>query len=67
MNENGTNLNEQVIAIFHADCLDGANDLKAMVIQEFSPKEVFINSFGAVIGTHVGAGAFAIFFINDNK
>lgn len=67
MNENGTNLNEQVIAICHADCLDSANELKEMIIQEFSPREVFINSFGAVIGTHVGAGAFAIFFINDHK
>ena len=67
MNENGTNLNEQVIAICHADCLDSANELKEMIIQEFSPREVFINSFGAVIGTHIGAGAFAIFFINDHK
>lgn len=65
--ENGTNLNEQVITICHADCIESANELKEMIIQEFSPKEVFINSFGAVIGTHVGAGAFAVFFINDNK
>jgi len=67
MRENGTNLSEQTITICQANCMDTALQLKQTIEKEFAPKEVYINSIGAVIGSHVGAGTLGLFFINDNK
>ena len=67
MHDKGTNLSNQTIAISQANCMDSALELKELIEKEFSPKEVYINTIGAVIGSHTGAGAFALFFVNENK
>ena len=64
MHERGESLDQQTIAISHADDEATALELKEIFIQEFNPKEVFINSIGAVIGSHTGPGTIAIFFSN---
>ncbi|XQY92773.1 DegV family protein [Metabacillus sp. HB246100] len=67
MKERGVNLQNQRIAISHGDDIDVANEMKALIEQEFSPKEVYIHYVGAVIGAHSGPGTLAIFFLNAEK
>lgn len=65
MKERGVNLENQTIAISHGDDEEAANEMKAMIQKAFSPKEVYVNLVGAVIGAHSGPGTLAIFFLND--
>ena len=65
MKERGANMEDQVIGISHADCVDTALEMKAMIEEEFHPKEVFISSIGSAVGSHTGAGTIAIFFLNQ--
>ncbi|APH05947.1 DegV family protein [Bacillus weihaiensis] len=67
MKERGVNLQNQRIAISHGDDIDVANEMKALIEQEFSPQEVYIHYVGAVIGAHSGPGTLAIFFLNAEK
>lgn len=64
MKERGINLNNQLVGISHADDEEAAIELKKMIEQEFGTKEFFINSIGATIGSHVGPGTLAVFFLN---
>lgn len=65
MKERGSQLDQQVIGISHADDLETAEEVKALIIEEFGPKEVYISSIGSVIGAHTGPGTIAIFFLNQ--
>ncbi|WP_066071049.1 DegV family protein [Neobacillus soli] len=65
MKERGANMENQVIGISHADTEETALEMRAMIEEEFHPKEVFISSIGAVIGSHTGAGTISIFFLNQ--
>jgi len=65
MNERGSNLQEQVIGISHADNEETALEVKAMMEEEFHPKGVYISSIGSAIGAHTGAGTISIFFLNQ--
>lgn len=65
MNERGSHLSDQVIGISHADDLASAEEMKALIVEEFHPQEVYISSIGASIGAHTGAGTIAIFFLNQ--
>ncbi len=67
MEERGTNLSEQTIGISHADAHETADELKDLFIDKFGCKSVYINSIGAAIGSHVGPGTLAIFFLNENR
>jgi DegV family protein with EDD domain len=64
MKERGANMEDQVIGISQADCEETTLELKAMIEEEFHPKEVFITSIGSAVGSHTGAGTIAIFFLN---
>ena len=65
--EKAINVEEQVIFICNADCLEDANDLKNMILQEVNPKEVIINNIGSVIGSHGGPGTLAAVFIGEKR
>jgi DegV family protein with EDD domain len=65
MKERGSNLNEQIIGISHADNEETTLLIKTMIENEFHPKEVFISSIGSAVGAHTGAGTIAIFFLNQ--
>ncbi|MFV2046992.1 DegV family protein [Metabacillus litoralis] len=65
MKERGLNLQNQTIAISHGDDEESANEIKALIQEEFQPKDIYINYVGAVIGAHSGPGTLAIFFLND--
>jgi DegV family protein with EDD domain len=64
MRERGTEMNEQVIGISHADTEETVLEVKAMIEEEFQPKEVYITSIGSAVGAHTGPGTIAIFFLN---
>ncbi|KZZ84609.1 DegV family protein [Bacillus sp. SJS] len=66
MKERGQGIDNQVIAISHGDDLETAEELKAMILEEFSPKEVFINMIGSAVGSHSGPGTIALFFLNKD-
>lgn len=65
--ERGVNIEEQVIFICHADCIEDAEELKNMIEKQCKVKKVIINSIGAVIGTHGGPGTLAAVFLGDHR
>jgi DegV family protein with EDD domain len=67
MHERGANLSDQTIAISHADDEATANEWKQAIQEEFGTQKFFINTIGATIGSHVGPGTLAVFFLNDTK
>ncbi len=64
MKERGNSLSEQVIAITHSDDLETAEEMKALIIENFHPKAVEIHQIGSVIAAHTGIGTIAVFFLN---
>ena len=55
------------IFICHADCLEDAQTLEAMLKEKYGTKHVFIYYIGAVIGAHTGPGTMAVFFLGDHR
>ncbi|WP_339251296.1 DegV family protein [Sporosarcina sp. FSL W8-0480] len=64
MEERGSELSEQTIAISHGDDEAAAKEVKAMIEEKFKPKNVEVHMIGSVIGSHAGPGTIAIFFLN---
>ena len=64
MAERGEQLSEQNIAISHADDESIALELKALVEELYSPKNVEIHMIGPTIGSHTGPGTIGIYFLN---
>ncbi|AZB42334.1 DegV family protein [Bacillus sp. FJAT-42376] len=64
MSERGEGLSSQVVGISHGDDLETAEELKQMVLEEFSPKEVMITMIGSAVGSHSGPGTIALYFLN---
>lgn len=67
MKERGKGFESQVVGISNADDEETAAEMKDMIIQELNPKDVVITSIGAAVGSHVGPGALAIFFLNKQQ
>ncbi|RDU35546.1 fatty acid-binding protein DegV [Neobacillus piezotolerans] len=65
MKERGNGLASQEIGISHADDRETAEEMKRLIVSEFSPRDVYITEIGAVIGAHTGPGTIAIFFLNE--
>lgn len=65
--QTGTLTPEDPIYICHGDCLEDAEYLKKLVLEQYGPREVFIGYTGAVIGSHSGPGTLAIFFLAQNR
>ena len=65
--EKGLDLNNQVLFIAHADCLEEAKELKEMILLEVNVKDIIINSIGTVIGTHGGPGTLAAIFLGKER
>ena len=64
--DDGIQIKDQTVLIGHADVLEIAEQLKEQLLAEGLVKEVRITNIGPVIGTHVGAGMFALTFIGEN-
>ncbi|MDP4106087.1 MAG: DegV family protein [Bacillota bacterium] len=65
MKERGSQLNEQIIGISHADNEETAIEMRRMIEEDFHPKDVYITKIGSAIGAHTGPGTIAIFFLNQ--
>ncbi|GKV65980.1 MULTISPECIES: DegV family protein [unclassified Sporosarcina] len=64
MEERGSNLEEQTLAISHGDDEATALEFKAMIEEVIQPKAIEIHQIGSVIGSHAGPGTIALFFLN---
>ncbi|MDX8346107.1 DegV family protein [Rossellomorea sp. YZS02] len=67
MEERGEDLSNQVIAISHGDDKELALEMKKLIQEKFSPKDVYISIIGCAIGSHTGTGTLAIFFLNQHS
>ncbi|PIC75475.1 fatty acid-binding protein DegV [Sporosarcina sp. P19] len=67
MEERGSNLQEQTIAISHGDDLTTAIEFQEMIQEVIQPKAIEIHQIGSVIGSHAGPGTIALFFLNNTK
>lgn len=61
------NWDNSTVFICHADALEDAQKLAAMVKEKYAVKEAFIGNLGAVIGSHAGPGTLALFFMGNQK
>lgn len=62
MEKNGSNLALQTVGVCHSAVPEIANALSETIKEKFAVKEVIIGDIGPVIGAHVGAGTFSVFF-----
>lgn len=57
----------QTVGIAHADCLEDAEELAAMLRRKNPPKEILTVMYEPVTGSHVGPGTVALFFLGDEN
>jgi DegV family protein with EDD domain len=65
MKERGQDLDQQTMAISHADDVEFANALKKEIESVYQPKHIEVHMVGSVIGAHTGPGTLALFFFNQ--
>ena len=63
----GDGYDNSTVFICHGDCLEEAEQLKALVLQRNGVREVFVGNLGAVIGSHAGPGTLALFFMGKHR
>jgi len=57
----------QTLFICHGDCIEDAEELKAMLLSELKVKDVIIGYTGPVIGAHSGPGTLAVFYFANDR
>ena len=67
LQELGEGYDNSTVFICHGDCLEEAEQLKALAQQCQGVKEVFVGNLGAVIGSHAGPGTLALFFMGKHR
>ncbi len=60
-------IENKVLLISHADCLEDANILAEKIRNKFKFKKLIISNVSPVIGTHVGHGTLALFFLGSQR
>ncbi|MCT2535618.1 DegV family protein [Aquibacillus koreensis] len=65
MEERGFDLKNQPIGISHGDDLERAEQLAAMIKEQFGTEEFHIEMVGSAVGAHAGPGTIALFFLNS--
>ncbi len=63
--ERGSEFENQIVAISHADDLNRANELKDMIEEQLKVKNVMVNTIGCAIGAHAGPGTLAVYFLDS--
>jgi DegV family protein with EDD domain len=61
------NPEEQTIFINHGDCLQDAEYLKELVLEEVKVKDVMVNYVGPIIGSHTGPGMLCLVFMGEGR
>ncbi|SHI73686.1 DegV family protein [Lutispora thermophila] len=56
---------DQIIGISHADDIDTAKELQAMLQSRMGEAKVIVSKIGSVLGSHLGIGGVGVFFFND--
>jgi len=67
MLETCVNPEEQVVFIYHGDCVEDAETLKKLITDKIKVKDIFINYIGPVIGSHIGPGTACVFFFGSKR
>lgn len=67
LKERIVNPEEQVIFISHGDCLEDAEKLRKLIINDVKVKDFVINNVGPTVGSHSGPGTLALFFLGNNR
>lgn len=62
----GTYKNDYVF-ISHADCIEDAKTLGAMITERFGIKDIMYSGICPTIGSHAGPGTLALFFFGDRR
>lgn len=65
--EKAINSEDETLYICHGDCLEDAETLKNMILEEIKFKNIVINYVGNVIGAHAGPGVLAVLFLGKNR
>lgn len=61
------NSEDQTLYVCHGDCLEDAETLKNMILEEVKFKNIVINYVGNVIGAHAGPGVLAVLFLGESR
>ncbi|MNY45339.1 hypothetical protein D3C86_1804320 [compost metagenome] len=51
------------VAVAHANAMEHAEELSALIHQHFEVVEMMYTTIGPVIGTHVGGGTVGVFMV----
>lgn len=62
MEKTGIDLKDQIIFIAHSNRYEAACQLKSMIEERFSPKEIIINTVGMACGAAIGPGLCAVYY-----
>ncbi|MFA7077919.1 MAG: DegV family protein, partial [Syntrophomonas sp.] len=60
----GDDIKNQTIGISYSKDIEGALEIKQMIEERFGSRDFVISEIGALIGTHVGAGTYSVFFLS---
>lgn len=65
--EKAIDSDNETLYICHGDCLEDAESLKNMILEEVNFKNVVINYLGNVIGAHAGPGVLGVSFLGKKR
>lgn len=65
--EKAINTENETLYICHGDCLEEAETLKNMILEEVKFKDICINYVGNVVGAHAGPGVLAALFLGKSR
>ena len=65
--EKAVDTENEILYICHCDCLEEAETLRDMILEEVKFKNVIINYVGNVVGAHAGPGVLAAVFLGSNR
>ncbi len=65
MEEKCLKVKDQIIGIAHADDLENALNLKAIIQERLGFNRFMVNLIGSVLGAHIGIGGVGLFFPNQ--
>lgn len=65
--ELSVDIENNMVFISHADCIEAAQGLAEAIKAQLNPAEIVIGDIGPVIGSHTGPGAVALFFFGSKR
>ncbi|MCD8808864.1 DegV family protein [Mammaliicoccus sciuri] len=65
MKKENSDYSDEIIYMTHADDIEEAEKIKALIQSNLSPKDVVISNIGPVICSHTGSGTVAIFYYKE--